>query len=222
MCAFHLPSVPASSDFQIYRNFSSIILEHHQRYVIYHVFEYCCNVAKEKTRLARRSIFGYFCRRCFVSYVKLSYGGLSKLREDYQNWCSEGRKTGYEPIPKDNLTSKCRVFDRGSLLTQPASYLIHKTQVDKKTWAKPDTYAAYVPFIFSLRAKLTPIHRWEKARAVGDESVAVESIRSFFEQHFHDQSDSYVLLLWPISISGSTSQRLPSTCTIERSTHALP
>ncbi|TEB35906.1 hypothetical protein FA13DRAFT_1727451 [Coprinellus micaceus] len=113
---------------------------------------------EEKTRLARRSIFGYFCRRCFVSYVKLSYEGLSKLREDYQYWCSEGRKAGYETIPKDNLTT---------------SYLIHKTQVDKKTWAKPDTYAA-----------------WEKARAVGDESVAVESIRSFFEQHFHDQSDS--------------------------------
>lgn len=148
-----LPSAQIpSSALQICHNFSLIILEHHQRYVYCGFCECLCNVSKEKTRLARRSIFGYFCRRCFVSYVKLSYGGLSKLREDYQYWCSEGRKAGYEPIPKDNLTSRCCIVDSGCLLTKPASYLIHKTQVDKKTWAKPDTYAAYVPLIFGFHS----------------------------------------------------------------------
>jgi hypothetical protein len=144
------------------------------------------------------------------------------LREDYQYWCSEGRKAGYETIPKDNLTSRCCIVDSGRLLTKSASYLIHKTQVDKKTWAKPDTYAAYVPLIFGFHFNLPPIHRWEKARAVGDESVAVESIRSFFEQHFHDQSDSYVLLFTPAYLSCSISQRFPSTRAPERSAHALP
>ncbi|KAJ2921903.1 hypothetical protein H1R20_g15188, partial [Candolleomyces eurysporus] len=114
-------------------------------------------VLEEKPRLMRRSIFGYFCRRCFVSYVKLSFGGLNKLRDDYVAWCNN-KEVIYEPISKDNLTM---------------DYLLHKTQSDKKAWAKPDSYAA-----------------WEKAKATGDETLAMENIRRFFEQHFHDQSDS--------------------------------
>ncbi|KAJ2916044.1 hypothetical protein MD484_g4376, partial [Candolleomyces efflorescens] len=117
-------------------------------------------VLEEKPRLMRRSIFGYFCRRCFVSYVKLSFGGLNKLREEYIAWCSN-KEVIYEPIIKDNLTM---------------DHLLHKTQSDKKAWAKPDSYAA-----------------WEKAKATGDETLAMENIRRFFEQHFHDQSDSLLL-----------------------------
>jgi hypothetical protein len=35
--------------------------------------------------------------------------------------------------------------------------------------------------------------RWEKALATGDETTATENLRRFFEQHFHESNDSYVI-----------------------------
>ncbi|EDR14280.1 uncharacterized protein LACBIDRAFT_305954 [Laccaria bicolor S238N-H82] len=114
----------------------------------------------EKSTEMRRSLFGYFCRRCYVSYAKLSFSGLTKLRLDYQAWCAGDSQAGYEAVQKDQLNS---------------DLLIHKTQTDKKTWAKPDAYEA-----------------WEKGKAVGDENLAAENLRRFFEQHFHENNDSGV------------------------------
>lgn len=34
---------------------------------------------------------------------------------------------------------------------------------------------------------------WEKAQATGDEITATENLRRFFEQHFHESNDSYVI-----------------------------
>lgn len=51
----------------------------------------------------RRSIFGFFCRRCFVSFIKLSFAGVVKLQNDYQLWCAGDPEAGYEPIRKDQL-----------------------------------------------------------------------------------------------------------------------
>ncbi|KAF8628477.1 hypothetical protein AX15_003988 [Amanita polypyramis BW_CC] len=109
----------------------------------------------------RRSLFGYFCRRCFVSFVKLSFSGVVKLQQDYQIWCSGNSEAGYEPVRKDQLNH--------------TDLLIFKTQADKKTWAKPEAFEA-----------------WEKGEATGDENLASENIRRFFEQHFHDSNDSGV------------------------------
>ncbi|TFK29908.1 hypothetical protein FA15DRAFT_187068 [Coprinopsis marcescibilis] len=112
----------------------------------------------DDVRFSRKSIFGHFCRRCFVTFIKLSYAGLSKLREDYQAWCAGENSVAYDPAPQVDLT---------------INYLIHKTQSDKKTWASPFSY-----------------EQWERGKAIGDENVAIESIRRFFEQHFHDHTDS--------------------------------
>ncbi|KAK2466948.1 hypothetical protein APHAL10511_001206 [Amanita phalloides] len=114
----------------------------------------------ESPLLMRRSLFGYFCRRCFVSFVKLSFSGVVKLQQDYQSWLCGDSEAGYEPMNKDQLNH---------------SLLIFKTQADKKTWAKPEAFEA-----------------WEKGDATGDENLASENIRRFFEQHFHDSNDSGV------------------------------
>ncbi|KAH0583911.1 hypothetical protein H2248_009503 [Termitomyces sp. 'cryptogamus'] len=111
--------------------------------------------------LMRRSIFGYFSRRCFVSFLKLSFSGVVKLQKDYQSWCHDDASAGYDPIVKDQLSN--------------SDLLIFKTQADKKSWAKPDAYEA-----------------WEKGYATGDENVATENLRRFFEQHFHENNDSGV------------------------------
>ncbi|KAG5643475.1 hypothetical protein DXG03_000863 [Asterophora parasitica] len=59
--------------------------------------------------------------------------------------------------------------------------LIFKTQADKKSWAKPDAYEA-----------------WEKGRTAGDENIATENLRRFFEQHFHENNDSMLHRLPPM------------------------
>jgi len=54
----------------------------------------------------RRSIFGYFCRRCFVSFIKLSFSGVVKLQEDYRAWCLGDSRAGYESVEKDQLSNR--------------------------------------------------------------------------------------------------------------------
>ncbi|EGN92472.1 hypothetical protein SERLA73DRAFT_99306 [Serpula lacrymans var. lacrymans S7.3] len=76
--------------------------------------------------LLRRSLFGYFCRRCFVSFLKLSYFGIGKLHEDYQAWCAGDRQAGYAAVEKDPLSTDMLIF---------------KTQSDTKTWAQPEPFA---------------------------------------------------------------------------------
>ncbi|GLB34986.1 putative microtubule associated protein [Lyophyllum shimeji] len=109
--------------------------------------------------LMRRSIFGYFSRRCFFTFIKLSFSGVVKLQKDYQAWCLGDLRAGYEVIVKDQLNN--------------SDLLIFKTQADKKSWAKPDAYEV-----------------WERAHVTGDENIATENLRRFFEQHFHENNDS--------------------------------
>ncbi|KAJ6496647.1 hypothetical protein C8R47DRAFT_349617 [Mycena vitilis] len=109
--------------------------------------------------LLRRSVFGYFCRRCFVSFLKLSFYGVGKLQKEYDAWCrGVAPPTAEFPIIKDQLHSDTHIF---------------RTVADKTVWAQPDAYEV-----------------WGKALATGDESVAVENLRRYFEQHFHDSNDS--------------------------------
>lgn len=53
----------------------------------------------------RRSIFGYFCRRCFVSFVKLSFSGVIKLQRDFQAWIDGDLTAGYQVVNKEQLTN---------------------------------------------------------------------------------------------------------------------
>ncbi|KIJ69430.1 hypothetical protein HYDPIDRAFT_185206 [Hydnomerulius pinastri MD-312] len=77
----------------------------------------------EPNVLGRRSLFGYFCRRCFVSFIKLSFYGVVQLQRDYQNWCAGDERAGYGPVEKDPLTGDVWVF---------------KTHSDLKSWARPE------------------------------------------------------------------------------------
>ncbi|KAJ7172511.1 armadillo-type protein [Mycena filopes] len=109
--------------------------------------------------LLRRSVFGYFCRRCFVSFLKLSFYGVGKLQKEYAAWVQGvAPPTAEFPVIKDRLHSDTHIF---------------RTVADKTVWAQSNAYEL-----------------WDKALATGDESVATENLRRYFEQHFHEQNDS--------------------------------
>ncbi|KAK7693589.1 hypothetical protein QCA50_003158 [Cerrena zonata] len=112
----------------------------------------------DNTPLARRSLFGYFCRRCFLSYLKLSHEALNLLFRDYHDWIAGtlDEKTLY--IKKDLLDM---------------TYNLHQTRPDKKGFAQPDEYALF-----------------EKELATGDTKSASDRLRGFFEQYFHEGTDS--------------------------------
>ncbi|KAG8893475.1 hypothetical protein FRB99_001919 [Tulasnella sp. 403] len=74
----------------------------------------------------RRSYFGLFIRRCYLSFFKLSWRGTVKLLQDYRKWVG-GNDAGY------NL----RTTDReGGLLLLP-------TQSDELQYAQTDPYERY-------------------------------------------------------------------------------
>lgn len=56
--------------------------------------------------------------------------------------------------------------------------------------------ATYIWCVCFLRPKTRlyflswTISRWEKGLFVGDENIAVENLRRFFDQHFHESNDS--------------------------------
>lgn len=58
----------------------------------------------------RRSLFGYFCRRCFVSFIKLSFSGVVDLQRNYHLWRSGESEAGYGPMRKDQLNHSKRVL----------------------------------------------------------------------------------------------------------------
>ncbi|KIK95893.1 hypothetical protein PAXRUDRAFT_826555 [Paxillus rubicundulus Ve08.2h10] len=82
----------------------------------------------EPNVLARRSIFGYFCRRCFVSFIKLSFYGAMQLQIDYQAWCAGDKQAGYGPVEKDPLTGDVWIF---------------KTSSDLRSWARSEPLDAW-------------------------------------------------------------------------------
>ncbi|KAF9040419.1 hypothetical protein BDZ89DRAFT_1060507 [Hymenopellis radicata] len=114
----------------------------------------------EPSTINRRSIFGYFLRRCFLSYAKLSWAGISQLSRDYNAWCmGERLQQDYKKIVDDPLSLSNRVLFR--------------TEGDNASWAKPDSYDV-----------------WQRAHATGEEILATEHARKYFEQRFHAGNDS--------------------------------
>ncbi|KAH8980949.1 hypothetical protein EDB86DRAFT_2978203 [Lactarius hatsudake] len=73
-------------------------------------------------------MFGYFCRRAVVSYMKLSFAGVSKLRLDYHEWLN-GNTTAGDLITFDTL--------------------ILKTHADEYRWAEPDAYSESAISLYS-------------------------------------------------------------------------
>ncbi|KAI0781023.1 hypothetical protein BD413DRAFT_501848 [Trametes elegans] len=119
---------------------------------------------EETARFSRRSLFGYFCHRCFVSFTKLSIAGVAQLQRDFLEWLKFKadprfvKPPGYAPIRRDMITNDYQIF---------------KTKYDKVEYATADTYALFM-----------------KGVLTGDSNVANDGLRRFFEQRFHDGSDS--------------------------------
>ncbi|KAI0664893.1 hypothetical protein C8Q70DRAFT_1049092 [Cubamyces menziesii] len=119
---------------------------------------------EDSARYSRRSLFGYFCHRCYVTFAKLSIGGVARLHGDFLEWLkfkADPRfvtPPGYAPIRKDIITNDYQIF---------------KTKYDKREYATAETYALF------MRGVMT-----------GDSNVANEGLRRFFEQKFHEGSDS--------------------------------
>jgi hypothetical protein len=71
--------------------------------------------------------------------------------------------------------------------------LIFRTQADRKIWAQPDAFESFVEVLYSLSSIIAYLFcvSWDKGYATGDENIAIENLRRFFEQHFHEFNDSY-------------------------------
>ncbi|KAJ2991321.1 hypothetical protein NUW54_g8225 [Trametes sanguinea] len=99
---------------------------------------------EDEARYSRRSLFGYFAHRCYVSFAKLSVAAVARLHRDFLDWLkfkADARfvsPPGYAPIRKDLITN-------GNFM---------------------------------------------KGLITGDSNVANEGLRRFFEQRFHEGSDS--------------------------------
>ncbi|KZT68114.1 hypothetical protein DAEQUDRAFT_339649 [Daedalea quercina L-15889] len=125
---------------------------------------------ENNTDFNRRSLFGYFCHRCYVSSRKLSFTGLSKLHRDYLSWIELTSQAGQHP---DQHPKMLPGYEDTREDTLTMDYLVHKAQSDKK----PNSVG-------------TALAHYEKASAIGDENNATEHLRQFFEQHFHEAHDS--------------------------------
>ncbi|KZS99299.1 hypothetical protein SISNIDRAFT_448191 [Sistotremastrum niveocremeum HHB9708] len=73
-------------------------------------------------RFERRSLFGMFCRRCFLSFRKLSFQGVIQLKNDFCRWCDEGKGPGPSRIRKDSF---------------------YPPTADEKEWAKPEYFEQF-------------------------------------------------------------------------------
>ncbi|KAM5535233.1 hypothetical protein V8D89_011169 [Ganoderma adspersum] len=119
---------------------------------------------EETARFSRRSLFGYFCHRCFVSFTKLSLDGVERLFHDFIAWISSDADPrfvsppGYAPIRRDVITNDYQLF---------------KTKLDKTDYAEAETYALFM-----------------KGLVTGDSNIANDGLRRFFEQKFHEGSES--------------------------------
>lgn len=117
-------------------------------------------MAQTATPFTKRSLFGFFCRRCHISFIKLNFQGIVKLHGDYLLWCAGC------PIPESSTQAL-----KGPLNT--SDHILLKPMVDKQQWATADSFEDY-----------------ERAAILGDASVAAENLRRFFEQRFHSGADS--------------------------------
>lgn len=109
----------------------------------------------------KRSLFGYFVRRCCVSFIKLSFSGTMRLIEDYNAWVAGDLDAGYEYDPRN---------ERDAINSDA---VMSKTAADKQNYGDPSIYFF-----------------WEKGFMTNDEVQAVDSISRYFEQRFTEARDS--------------------------------
>ncbi|KAE9400546.1 hypothetical protein BT96DRAFT_919390 [Gymnopus androsaceus JB14] len=78
----------------------------------------------------RRSIFGFYCRRCYVAFAKLSFSGVIQLLKDFRLWSAGQPNSGYRATYKDELNN--------------TDNHVFKTHGDRQNWAQPDAYASWI------------------------------------------------------------------------------
>ncbi|TFK54918.1 hypothetical protein OE88DRAFT_1710679 [Heliocybe sulcata] len=82
----------------------------------------------ERDEETRRSPFGFFCRRCYITFLKMSFVGIVNLQRDYQAWRNGDANVGYATAPLDRLNNDTLLF---------------RTKHDLKLFAQPEAYAAF-------------------------------------------------------------------------------
>ncbi|KAG9001556.1 hypothetical protein FRB90_011589 [Tulasnella sp. 427] len=110
----------------------------------------------------RRSYFGLFIRRCYLSFFKLSWRGSIKLLADYKNWV-EGTDAGYNLRPTDR---------EGGLLLVP-------TLSDEQNQAQIDPYERY-----EKATRVGDVHSAiENLRRFFDQQFSAQTEESGLTQH---------------------------------------
>jgi anaphase-promoting complex subunit 5 len=142
--------------------------------------------------------------------MKLSFSGVSKLRLDYREWLNGSTTAGYEPFRRDLITfgtSCSRTLLVCSTNREMCSdTLLLKTHADEYRWAEPDAYSESAISLYSCLVLFLIPTSFERGLATGDSNVASENLRRFFEQHFHEGSDSSVSPLLDFVYSFSQGQ----------------
>ncbi|KAI5899674.1 uncharacterized protein SCHCODRAFT_02605806 [Schizophyllum commune H4-8] len=110
--------------------------------------------------MARRSIFGFFTRRMYISYLKLSPTGVRKLQDQYLAWCTKKR------IPDSYSDHDKSFFTKNSIL-------MFRTSDDNRAYAVSD-----------------PLEIAEKGMIVGEVMTTTDQLHQFFNQRFHDANQS--------------------------------
>ncbi|TDL27540.1 hypothetical protein BD410DRAFT_875728 [Rickenella mellea] len=76
----------------------------------------------------KRSMFGFFCRRCYLSFGKLSFAGVIRLQEDFALWAAGDNSAGYFKDPKGGIQDE---------------YAIVRGHFDTDAWADADSFEAF-------------------------------------------------------------------------------
>ncbi|KAI0748037.1 hypothetical protein C8Q80DRAFT_1103902 [Daedaleopsis nitida] len=146
------------------RPYRAILTEIEQAASPFRETEAVDNFIHKLNRLSRRSFFGYFCHRCFVTFTKLSIGGIQRLHSGFLAYLR-----GEGPAQDDRLVLDGQI--RRDVITN--DYQLFKTKHDKTEYAGAETYALFM-----------------RGLTTGDSNVANDGLRRFFEQKFHDGSES--------------------------------
>lgn len=100
-------------------------------------------VDDDGTRFARRSLFGYFVRRCIVSCSKLSFEATRNLWHEFQMWSTGHLDDNAYHVRKDLISH---------------TYNIYKTDADKKEYARAEDYAQWEAALAVGDGTLAPEH----------------------------------------------------------------
>ncbi|KIJ44158.1 hypothetical protein M422DRAFT_169075 [Sphaerobolus stellatus SS14] len=159
------------------------------------------NLVVEKDEEERRSFFGLFCRRCCVSYYKLSFPGVVRLHHDFIKWSCGNIPAGYQ------------IQDSNRKWT---GHLLFPTAADDKDYG---TASAFKNFQNASHTGDTP-HAMEQLRNFFDQHFS-DTNESGLRQHallnlalYHFSNKEYVAarkvnyLLEAITVARTSSDRV--------------